>query len=219
MTKSLHDELLARWRKLWDDRGTPRTPDIDAAFERLWLLYSDPERGYHNIEHIKFCLDEFDTVQRLSRHRFALEAAIWWHDVIYDPRRPDNEEKSMRFATNEMLLLGESPHFIARVSGIIMATIHAGGVIDPDQQLMCDIDLASLGTPDFEIMCSNSRGIRKEYAHVPHDVYVQRRGEILSGFADRESLYYTPHFRGLYTERAKSNIRREIAILPELAKL
>jgi predicted metal-dependent HD superfamily phosphohydrolase len=100
-----------------------------------------------------------------------------------------------------------------------MATIHAGGVIDPDQQLMCDIDLASLGTPDWNVMCANSRGIRKEYAHVPQDVYVQKRGEILGGFADRESLYYTPHFRGLYTERAKSNIRREIAILPELAKL
>lgn len=215
----LREEMFARWRKLWEDRGAPQSPVIDAAFERLYALYSDPLRGYHNLVHIKFCLDEYENVKHLARHRHSLAAAIWWHDVIYDPKRGDNEEKSMQFARDEMLHFGESPHFINKVCGIIMATVHSGGVIDPDQQLMCDIDLAGLGTPDFEIMRANSRGIRHEYAHVPEDVYIAKRGEILTEFAKRPSLFYTPHFRAAYDKQAKENLLREIGELPELAKL
>lgn len=215
----MRHEMLARWRRLWIDRAAPDPKMTDAAFERLYALYTDPARGYHDIAHIKFCLDEFETVRHLARHKYAVEAAIWWHDVIYDPTRNDNEEQSMKMAEQELVSFGESPHFMAKVGGIIMATVHKGGVIDPDQQLMCDIDLASLGTPSWETVCANSRGIRKEYAHVPEDVYVQRRSEILTGFADRESMYYTPSFRGRYSVQARVNIRREVEHLVELSKL
>ncbi|MBP9757579.1 MAG: N-methyl-D-aspartate receptor NMDAR2C subunit [Candidatus Pacebacteria bacterium] len=218
MSTELRHGMLARWRRLWIDRAAPDPTMTDEAFERLYLLYTDPARGYHGLDHIRFCLDEFETVRHLARHKHALEAAIWWHDVIYDPKRGDNEQKSMEFAEQELVSFGESPHFIAKVSGNIMATVHKGGIIDTDQQLICDIDLAGLGTPNFEIMRANSRGIRKEYSFYPEADYVKGRTAILNGFADRDSMYYTPHFRAKYTEQAKQNIRREVAELPELAK-
>ena len=218
MPEELRDHMLARWRRLWINRAADPAM-TDAAFERLYALYSDPARGYHDLAHIKFCLDEFDTVRHLARHKHSVEAAIWWHDVIYDPTRGDNEERSALMAEQELASFGEAFGFMKRVYDIIMATVHKGGIVDPDQQLMCDIDLASLGTSSWETVCANSRGIRKEYAHVPEKLYVEKRSEILTGFALRESMYYTPHFREKYSARAKDNILREVAILPTLAKL
>ena len=99
----LREEMFARWLKLWDERGTPRTAAIDAAFDRLYMLYTDPERGYHNLEHIKFCLDEYDTVRHLSRHKFSLEAAIWWHIEQVTPSRARLASSSVPVAISAKL--------------------------------------------------------------------------------------------------------------------
>src|SRR5690606_13700223 len=39
-------------------------------------------------------LAEFDSVRAVVQHPATVEAALWFHDVVYDPRSPTNEEDS-----------------------------------------------------------------------------------------------------------------------------
>ena len=63
--------------------------------EELIAAYTAPGRHYHNLAHIEDCLDALARVENLSAvEREILSEAIWWHDVVYDATRSDNEELS-----------------------------------------------------------------------------------------------------------------------------
>ena len=66
----------------------------DSLYRNLTHRYSEPHRAYHNLNHIKSMLDNFDTVRHTAEAPNALEWAIWYHDVIYDPQLKDNEKLS-----------------------------------------------------------------------------------------------------------------------------
>jgi predicted metal-dependent HD superfamily phosphohydrolase len=58
----------------------------------LITAYAAPNRHYHNLAHIEDCLDKLARVDDLSAvEREILTEAIWWHDVIYDATRSDND--------------------------------------------------------------------------------------------------------------------------------
>src|SRR5947208_15523606 len=67
--------------------------------EQLAAAYTAPGRHYHNLTHIEDCLGAVARVENLSAvDREILSEAIWWHDVVYDATRSDNEECSAQWA-------------------------------------------------------------------------------------------------------------------------
>lgn len=61
--------------------------------DKIRPYYDDPKRFFHNTEHIISMLKkltEFEKQDRLLIH------AIIFHDLIYDPKRKDNEEESCK---------------------------------------------------------------------------------------------------------------------------
>jgi predicted metal-dependent HD superfamily phosphohydrolase len=65
----------------------------------LIAAYAASNRHYHNLAHIEDCLAQLAQVNGLSAaEREILTEAIWWHDVVYDPTRSDNEELSAQLA-------------------------------------------------------------------------------------------------------------------------
>jgi predicted metal-dependent HD superfamily phosphohydrolase len=65
----------------------------------LVAAYTAPGRHYHNLAHIEDCLGALARVENLSAaEREILSEAIWWHDVVYDATRSDNEELSAQLA-------------------------------------------------------------------------------------------------------------------------
>ena len=67
--------------------------------DELVAAYTAPGRHYHNLAHIEDCLAALARVDNLSAaEREILTEAIWWHDVVYDATRTDNEEFSARLA-------------------------------------------------------------------------------------------------------------------------
>jgi predicted metal-dependent HD superfamily phosphohydrolase len=65
----------------------------------LIAAYVAPNRHYHNLAHIEDCLDKLARIDGLSvAEREILTEAIWWHDVVYDATRSDNEELSAELA-------------------------------------------------------------------------------------------------------------------------
>ena len=75
-----------------------------------------------------------------------------------------------------------------------------------------DMDLWILSSPAPRYR-EYARQVRDEYAHVPSELFATGRRHILRGFAERPEIYRTSHARQNWQERARTNLRTEIAAL------
>jgi predicted metal-dependent HD superfamily phosphohydrolase len=171
--------------------------------------YSAPGRYYHNLQHIEDCLAALDAVDGLSaRDRDVLTAAIWWHDIVYDPTRSDNEEESARLA--EQNLAPDLRYDVGRL--IRLTRTHD---VPPDDRLgaiMISIDLKILGA-EPSAYAAYAAAIRREYGHVPDDAYRAGRLAELERFAARPAIYPDPTFAARLEKQARANIAGEIETL------
>jgi predicted metal-dependent HD superfamily phosphohydrolase len=187
--------------------GTPMLRDD--IFHELVAAYTAPDRHYHDLRHIADCLAELDGVRQLAHNPDALQTAIWFHDVVYDGRRTDNEEQSADVAADALRRLGASEPFIEEVQQLILFTRHDLEPDTPDGKLMVDIDLASLALAP-ERFDENSRKIRNEYLHVPDEVFVQGRNDMLGSLLKRPRIYYTDVFYERCEAQARENLERVV---------
>jgi predicted metal-dependent HD superfamily phosphohydrolase len=204
----------ARWVRLWsrldaEGNGVPE-------FQRLQAAYSEPSRIYHTAAHIQDCLTAFDRSRDLARHPDRVEAAIWYHDAVYAPGAPDNEERSARLAETDLRNGGVSPDIVLGVGRLVRATTHQQPPEEPDAQLLCDIDLSILGR-EVAVYDEFERRIRREYAAVPEAMYRRGRAALLESFLTRPSIYATERFRSQYERPARTNLARALSQLAKPA--
>jgi predicted metal-dependent HD superfamily phosphohydrolase len=202
--------LHSRWDSLFRGMGTPQARHHE--FEQLVRHYREPHRAYHTLEHIAECLTHFDGVRHLAPNADAVEAAVWFHDVVYDPRGADNEGASAAYAQATLKRLGADEPFAAEVARLIRLTRHDRPPDDVAGQLMVDVDLASLGAP-AEKFDENGRNIRREFAHVDDAAYQRGRADILRRFAARPRIYFTSTFFDRFEQAARANLARAVAAL------
>jgi predicted metal-dependent HD superfamily phosphohydrolase len=203
----MENPLEQRWCELWaelDGRGNPLL-----VFAGLRQFYSEPHRAYHNLQHIKECLDTLSLVRKDAASPHTISLALWFHDLVYDTHRSDNEEQSAALLQQTGEAQGIKSSVIVEASDLILATKHHTGSGHPDIPLIVDIDLKILGeTP--ERFDEYERQIQKEYAWVPQDLFAQKRAEILQKFLDRASIFQTEYFQKLHEKQARKNITRSI---------
>ncbi len=178
-------------------------------FNRLAAAYAEPARAYHTADHIRDCLRHFDLSRELAQQPDEVEAAIWFHDAVYDSRRSDNEERSAALARTALEESNVAPAIASRISGLILETRHTAIPHEPDPALLCDIDLSILGRSP-EAFDRFEHQIRQEYAWVPEGAYRSGRSEILRGFLRRPRIYQTDWFRHRYEVHARANLERSI---------
>ncbi len=202
-----HDDLdlAVRWRSLWAALAGSE-PELAA----VKTAYSQAHRHYHTLDHLTDCLAHLDWARELAARPAEVEAALWYHDVVYQPRSSRNEEASAAWAQRSLGSAGIPPATITRVDLMILATCHDRELTDPDEQLIADIDLAVLGR-DGDGYAAYEEAIRKEYWWVPAALFKRRRGELLRGLLDRPTLYYTSKLRNRYEQQARSNLRRAVS--------
>jgi predicted metal-dependent HD superfamily phosphohydrolase len=208
------EELLAEtWRGLTERQSTS-TREAEAVLAEVILAYREPARHYHTLAHIAALLRELQAHSAAIGDGDAIAHAIIFHDVVYDPRRRDNEQQSAGVARERLTALGFAASLIQKVVGYIEATQHGGEVDieDPDLALLLDLDLSTLAAAP-EAYRLYAGAIRREYGHVPDALYRLGRRQILEGFLARERIYRTPRLAARWEARARANIREEIAHL------
>jgi predicted metal-dependent HD superfamily phosphohydrolase len=193
--------------------GDPQA--ADDSFAILTKLYNEPHRAYHTLAHIAWCLDllrEFFP-ERGPRPEWydRVELALWFHDVIYDPKRKDNEERSANVLIGIAALLGLNTTLADTASLDVRYTTHKAYIpnLPLSTQWVLDLDLASLGfnPKRFDV---NSDQIRDEYSFVPEDAYRAGRKVILQGFLDRPRIYLTEECFARFETQARENLKRAI---------
>jgi predicted metal-dependent HD superfamily phosphohydrolase len=177
--------------------------------EQLIAAYTAPGRHYHNLTHIEDCLAALARVENLSTiEREILSEAIWWHDVVYDATRSDNEELSARLA--EQNVREDLRHEVGRL--IRLTRTHD---VQPDDRLgaiLISIDLSILGAEPARYD-AYAAAIRQEFIHVPERDYRAGRAKVLSQFAARPVIFPDAAFAVRYDRQARENLARELASL------
>lgn len=197
---------LKDWLERWDQNE--KQDRLSQVHEKLINRYSDTHRHYHNIDHIVECLNEFNEVENLLKNPFEVWLAVWFHDVVYNPRAHDNEERSVDYAEKALREIVDEGT-LENITRLIMATKHDRPASDHDAKFIQDIDLAILGGHKIKFD-EYEEGIRMEYAWVPEDSFRKSRADILSGFIERSAIYQTNYFREKYEETARANLHRSI---------
>ena len=192
----------------------PTAPDQNGGHlamnrDELVTAYRAPGRHYHNLAHIEDCLGALARVENLSPlEREILSAAIWWHDVVYDATRADNEELSARLA--EQHIREDLRQEVGRL--IRLTKTHD---VQPDDRLgaiLISIDLSILGAEPARYD-AYAAAIRQEFIHVPERDYRAGRAKVLSQFAARPVIFPDAGFAARYDRQARENLARELASL------
>jgi predicted metal-dependent HD superfamily phosphohydrolase len=201
----------ASWQRLWRELGA-RTVN-GGLFNQLVQGYSERQRHYHTLQHLRECLLHFEAASSLAQRPAEVELALWFHDAVYDPQGSDNEERSAQWARDSVLAAGCAAAVADRVHALVMATkAHEGPADDPDAALLLDVDLAILGSSAARFD-EYERQIRAEYAHVPDEAFRERRAGVLGGFLQRPRIYLTPVFHDALEARARENLARSLSPL------
>lgn len=175
-----------------------------SIYSILLSAYTEPGRHYHTVQHIVECLQLFHQIKHQLQDPIAVELAIWFHDVIYDPKVSDNEEQSaelMKKLCTEIVDQAQIP----KVYWWIVATKKHQPSLDSDLNYLLDIDLAILGS-DSNRFAEYEQQIQQEYSWVEPSIYKIKRAEVLQYFYAMQPLYQTKYFRESFEKKAKHNL-------------
>lgn len=195
-----------RFAALWARRAsTPPSPDGATVFADLKRRLEAPTRHFHNLDHIRDCVEYVDEVASELREPDAVEMGLWFHDAVHDPGAADNERRSAELFV--ALSPGASTGFRHRVARNILATRHAAFVQYDDRAYVVDIDLAGLGAPWDDFMQKGDL-LRRELAGQSDGTYYRAQVGFLNGLIRRPTIYSTGYFRGRFEAAARGNLQR-----------
>jgi predicted metal-dependent HD superfamily phosphohydrolase len=203
------DALQTGWARLLAGYGVAPA-DAYRIFDRLVTAYTDPHRHYHTLEHIAEMLKVVGRLSRFASDPGAVQLAVWFHDMVYDPTRRDNEEESAGSA--KLFLPPEVPEpTVQRIHDMILATDHRSDspTRDTDTVILLDADLAILGASE-ERYRRYATDVRKEYAWVSDADWRSGRILTLERFLARPRIYHTDVMFTEAEAAARRNLRAEI---------
>lgn len=206
MAAEIQDALRERWLRLMERAGA--RGEVETPWRELVAAYRSPDRHYHHLGHVADCLARLDEAEPLN---IPVELAIWFHDVVYDSHRSDNELLSARWAEGVLGGLGIPELVIAEVRALILVTWHHQAAT-PAEELLVSIDLSILGRGREEYQ-AYAGAIRAEYGWVADAAYREGRARVLRKFLERAVIFPHPHFRARYETAARDNLTWELARL------
>ena len=196
---------LDRFRLLWCRCLIESAPDESTDIhQNLIDSYSQPQRYYHTLSHVAHCLSLFDKIKTELQNPQAVELAIWFHDVVYEPGAINNEQLSAdQFMTITEGIFNDKLR--TEVYQHIMATLHDGSDFEnADTNYMLDIDLSSFGRPWPEFI-QDSDNLRLEMESLPDDVFYKRQNAFQDKLFSRPRFFKSEYFYNHFEAQARQN--------------
>jgi predicted metal-dependent HD superfamily phosphohydrolase len=195
------------WAELAGDSPTSRTEW--AAVVAAW---SEPHRRYHDLAHLAAVLGLVGELAGAAADPHAVRLAAWYHDVVYDPRRGDNEQVSAERARAGLRGL-VSDDLVAEVERLVLLTAgHDPAPDDGNGAVLCDADLAVLAGPPGAYAAYAS-AVREEYRHLSDEEFTAGRTAVLEHLLALPALYRLPAVAADWTPLARANLAAELSLL------
>ncbi|MEH2137963.1 HD domain-containing protein [Nostoc sp.] len=211
-TENFMDILFSNWQHTLKPFGVDQIA-AEKAFNSLVEAYSTPDRYYHTLKHIDRVLSTVQILQGYTNNLAAVQLATWFHDVMYDTKAQDNEERSAHYAFELLSNLGIPESIITTVTRLILNTKnHQAALNDYDSQVLLDADLAILAANSVDYL-EYAHAIRQEYDWLLEKDYITGRQQVLERFLQRSHIYFTPLMSEFAEPCARGNIQAEIQSL------
>lgn len=219
--------LQARW-----DALLPGTPTVGSELLDRWY---EPHRTYHGPAHLTHVLDSLVVLDPDRTAPRAVALALWFHDAVHDGTAGADEAASAALAGEMLGSLGAESTAVgsteaqgieaAKVAAwvesteiaevqrlVLLTTLHDPAPDDYAGALVGDADLAILGSaPDRYTRYTEQ--VRREYAHVPDEVFAPARAEILERLLDTGPFFRTAVGSERWEAAARRNVSDEIVRL------
>jgi predicted metal-dependent HD superfamily phosphohydrolase len=203
------DDLVGfdAWTRLAGDSPTSRTEW--AAVVGSW---GEPHRRYHGLGHLAAVLGLVGELEDAAPDPAAVRLAAWYHDVVYDPTRNDNEAVSAGRARAGLRGLVADER-VAEVERLVLLTAgHDPDPGDANGAVLCDADLAVLAGPP-EAYATYASAVRQEYGHLSDEQFTTGRIAVLEHLLALPALYRLPAVAEEWTPRARANLTAELGLL------
>ena len=191
-------------------RFTNDTSLISSLWKSIESKYTEKHRTYHNLKHLEELFSYFDDYKTHLELPDLVSFSIFYHDIIYNIWKKDNEEKSADFALEVLSTLLPELSLEIIKEQIIATKTHESAHLDT--QYLIDFDLAILGQSSV-VYQQYSKLIRTEYKLVPSLLYKQGRKKVLQHFIDKPFIYKTDTFIAKFEEQAKTNLQNELNLI------
>jgi predicted metal-dependent HD superfamily phosphohydrolase len=156
------------WKVLCEKELSLPSSLADSWWHRISSEYSQPYRHYHTLQHLSEFLFHYSTHSSLISSSTPFVLAIFFHDIIYQPKSNANEDESIQLfqifiqqchdafpSSGNTSFRHESWHqrldeiSISVIAFIELTKSHKfdeEGEVSLDAQLFCDMDMAILGS-------------------------------------------------------------------------
>lgn len=206
---------MKKLKQIWLQLTSGYSSDHE-LIEQYWCeiekAYTANGRHYHNFAHLQFMFElAFKHLESLN-DKDTLMFSIFYHDIVYDTKRNDNEEKSAEVAGERLTALKIPPEKIKKCRQQIIATKNHLEQKDSDTNYLLDFDLAILGaTP--ETYLEYSKQIREEYSIYPNFLYRRGRKKVLQHILKMDKIFKTSEFYQNCELQARVNLKTELSKL------
>lgn len=164
------------------------------------------QRFYHNSSHIIDMLQYVEDKIKLNIYPIELITAILYHDIVYDPKRKDNEEKSVLELKHDFV----NSKFVRNVAKLIMCTkshntddIHS--FLIPTANLLIEADLSILGSENIVKYNEYLSKVYAEYSFLNHNVFIEGRIKFINEMLSKPFIVLDSELN----ERIKNNLLKE----------
>jgi len=137
MLKRIFIELLTNY--------TDRNYLTNELWAEIEQHYSDAKRHYHTLQHLENLLIQLTEVKNEIQNWDTILFSLYYHDIIYDATKSDNEDKSAELAEKRLKQISVSNDKRECSKQQILATKSHFKSKDNDTNYFTDADLAVLG--------------------------------------------------------------------------
>ena len=188
----------------------------ERLIEKLWneieRHYSNKKRYYHTFSHLQNLLSQLKEIKDKIEHWDVILFTLYYHDIIYNSLKSNNEERSADVAKERLKQLSIPEKMIESCTLQILATKSHVNSSDQDTNYFTDADLSILGQTwgEYETYYKN---VRKEYAIYPNLIYNPGRKKVITHFLEMDQIYKTNYFFDKFEKQAKLNLEKELQML------
>ena len=158
---------------------------IKADIKMILDMWNESHRHFHNLEHLMDIIEQINEnygsgkIEEKQREKLMITALF--HDIVYDPTKQDNEEKSAEFLIN--LCEDKNNKDILEIRDAILDTkTHKSST--PLSEVFNDFDM-NIVERDFNELLKWEDGIYNEYKIFGNDKYKEGRLTFLESLLDK----------------------------------
>jgi predicted metal-dependent HD superfamily phosphohydrolase len=179
-----------------------------ALWNEIEQNYSDKKRYYHTLSHLDNLLNQLIEVKDKIESWETVLFTLFYHDILYNVLKSDNEEQSAKLA-KRMKQINVPSQIIENCKSQILATKNHLENSNSDINHFIDADLSILGQ-NLETYTTYFNNVRKEYSLYPKLIYNPGRKKVLKHFLEMAKIFKTDYFYSKFENQAKLNLQTEL---------